>query len=159
MFEFDNILQKNAVANWLGKALGSKLKTDFGDLLRRAASVYRLRTERGLAEFGVTAGQFAVLAIVVENPSLSSADIARIEALTPQTVSVILANLVRRGAVVKIQHAVHGRIQQIEATMAGLDLFKKCVQIMERLEERLRVEFAQDERQTIRQWLNAIAAR
>ena len=141
------------------RSSGSIVKTDFGDLLRRAASIHRLRTERGLAEFDVTAGQFAVLAIVVENPLRSSADIARIEGLTPQTVSVILANLVRRGAVVKVQHAVHGRIQQIEATMAGLDLFRNCAAIMERLEDRLRPELASEDRQTIRSWLGAIAAR
>ena len=132
------------------------LKTDFGDLLRRAASIHRLRTERSLAEFGVTAGQLAVLAIVVERPAVSNADIARIEGLTPQTVSVIVANLTRRGAVVRIPHAVHGRIQQIEATDAGLDLFGRCEERTRGLEERLRGEIAVEDRPIVRRWLNAI---
>jgi DNA-binding MarR family transcriptional regulator len=132
------------------------VKADFGDLLRRAASVHRLRTERALAEFGVTAGQFAVLSIAIERPAVSSADIARIEALTPQTISVIVANLVRRGAVEKIPHAVHGRIQQIETTLAGLDLFKQCADRVRQLEERLNRELSIEDRPAVRRWLNAI---
>jgi DNA-binding MarR family transcriptional regulator len=132
------------------------MKDDFGDLLRRAASIHRLRTERSLAEFGVTAGQFAVLSIVIDRPSVSSAEIARIEGLTPQTVSVIVANLMRRGALVRIPHAVHGRIQQIEATIAGLGLFKKCEQRAQQLEERLRREISQLDRPTVRRWLAGI---
>jgi DNA-binding MarR family transcriptional regulator len=134
------------------------MKNDFGDLLRRAASIHRLRTERSLAEFGVTAGQFAVLGIVVDRPSVSSAEIARIEGLTPQTVSVIVANLMRRGALVRIPHAVHGRVQQIEATIAGLDLFKKCEERAQQPEERLRREISQLDRLTVRRWLAGIVA-
>ena len=134
------------------------MKSNFGDLLRRAASIHRLRTERSLAEFGVTAGQFAVLAIIVDSPSVSNADIARIEGLTPQTVSVIVANLVRRGAVVKIPHAVHGRIQQIEATEAGLDLIKKCWERGQRLEAGLRDELSPENAPVLRRWLSAIAS-
>jgi len=134
------------------------MKTDFGDLLRRAASMHRLRTERSLAEFGMTAGQFSVLAIVVDRPSVSSADVARIEGLTPQTISVIVANLVRRGAVVRLPHAVHGRIQRLEASPAGLELFALCDERVQRLEERLRREMSQPDRLTVRRWLAGVAA-
>jgi len=134
------------------------MKTDFGDLLRRAASVQRLRTERSLAEFGVTAGQFAVLAIVVDRPSISSADIARIESLTPQTISVIVGNLVKRGALTRVPHAVHGRIQQIEPTPSGLDLFAKCAERVHWLEESLRGEISQMDQPAVRRWLANIAA-
>jgi DNA-binding MarR family transcriptional regulator len=146
------------VAGQLIGTLEGKLNTEVGDLLRRAAAAHRLRTERGLAAYGLTAGQFAVLAIVVDRPGLSGADIAREEGLTPQTVSVILANLIKNGAVARIQHAVHGRIQQIEATAAGLALFKGCAELMERLEQRLRVELPHEERQTVRHWLRAVAS-
>jgi DNA-binding MarR family transcriptional regulator len=134
------------------------MKTDFGDLLRRAASMHRLRTERSLAEFGMTAGQFSVLAIVVDRPSVSSADVARIEGLTPQTISVIVANLIKRGAVVRLPHAVHGRIQRLEASVAGLELFALCDERVQRLEERLRREMSQPDRLTVRRWLAGVAA-
>lgn len=129
------------------------------DLLRRAATIQRLRTERALADLGVTQGQFAVLAIIVANPAVPNADIARIEGLTPQTVSVIVANLVRRGVVLRTPHAVHGRIQQLEATAAGVELFGMCKERAEKLSRRLSGELTPDELRTVRRWLSAVAAR
>jgi DNA-binding MarR family transcriptional regulator len=134
------------------------LNPNFGDLLRRAASVQRARIERALAEFAVTPAQFAVLAIVVETPAVSNADIARIEHLAPQTISVIVANLIRRGAVARIPHAVHGRIQQIEATVAGLELFKRCRERVGRMEQRMVADLSAEERLSLRRWLNGITA-
>jgi DNA-binding MarR family transcriptional regulator len=134
------------------------LTSDFADLLRRAASVQRLRTERILAEFEVTPAQFAVLTIIVETPAVSNADVARIEGLTPQTISVIVANLIRSGAVMRIPHAVHGRIQQIEATPAGLDLHRRCSQRVEQLEQRLVRDLSQEQRLSLRRWLRGIVA-
>ena len=128
------------------------------DLLRRAATIQRLRTERALADLGVTQGQFAVLAIIVANPAVSNADIARIEGLTPQTVSVIAANLVRRGVVIRSPHADHGRIQQLEATAAGVELFGKCEERAEKLNRRLSGGFTPDELRNMRRWLGAAAA-
>ena len=134
------------------------MTSDFADLLRRAASAHRLRAERILAEFEVTPAQFAVLAIIVETPAVSNADIARIEGLTPQTISVIVGNLIRSGAVMRIPHAVHGRIRQIEATPAGLDLHRRCSQRVEQLERRLVRDLSQEQRLSLRRWLRGIVA-
>ena len=39
--------------------------------------------------------------------------------LTPQTVSVIVANLERMETITRVPHAVHGRVLQIEVTSMG----------------------------------------
>ena len=65
------------------------------DLLRRAAATHRLAVERALADLGVTLAQYAVLKTLAETPGLSNAEIARAERLTPQTTSLVLANLER----------------------------------------------------------------
>ena len=129
------------------------------DLLRRAATNQRLRTERAFADLGVTQGQFAVLSIIVANPEVSNADIARIEGLTPQTVSVIAANLVRRGAVIRAPHPEHGRIQQLEATPAGRELFEQCEARAEKLNRWLSGGFTPEELGAARRWLSAVATR
>ena len=72
-----------------------------GYLLRQAAGAYRLRMERALADIGVTPPQFSVLTMLAAYPGHSNADLARIALLTPQTVSVIISNLERMGAVAR----------------------------------------------------------
>ena len=71
------------------------------DLLRRAAATHRLAVERALADLGVTLAQYAVLKTVFETPGISNAEIARAERLTPQTTSLVLANLERKRAVLR----------------------------------------------------------
>jgi DNA-binding MarR family transcriptional regulator len=90
-----------------------------GYLLRQAAVAYRTRLERALAELEVTQPQFAVLTMVAAYPGLSNADLARLSLLTPQTVSVIVANLKRSGLLASQPHAVHGRIRQLALTSRG----------------------------------------
>ncbi len=72
-----------------------------GYLLRQAAGAYRLRVERALSDLGVTPPQFATLTMLSAYPGLSNADLARLAVLTPQTVSVIVGNLEKAGALVR----------------------------------------------------------
>src|SRR5579871_3909689 len=85
-----------------------------GYLLRQAAGAYRYRMERMLADLDVTPPQFSVMTMLNAYPGISNADIARLAVLTPQTVSVIVANLERAGTIKRVPHSVHGRILQIE---------------------------------------------
>ena len=81
-----------------------------GYLLRQASAAQRLRMERAMADVGVTLPQFLVLTMLRAYPGISNADLARLTMLTPQTVSVIVTNLERSGAITRRPHAVHGRI-------------------------------------------------
>ena len=78
-----------------------------GYLLRQAAGAYRHRVELALADLDVTPPQFSVLTMLAAYPGHSNADLARLALLTPQTVSVIVANLERAGSIVRRRHAVH----------------------------------------------------
>ena len=97
-----------------------------GYLLRQAAGAYRHRMERALADLEVTPPQFAVMTMLKAYPGQSSADLARLALLTPQTVSVIVANLERAGSIVRRPHSVHGRILTIELSEGGKDLLERC---------------------------------
>ena len=79
-----------------------------GYLLRQAGAAYKLQFERALADLGVTQPQFLVLTMLRAYPGASNADIARLTMLTPQTVSVIVANLVKGGAVARRPHEAGG---------------------------------------------------
>jgi DNA-binding MarR family transcriptional regulator len=66
-------------------------------LLRQAAGALRLAEERLLADLGVTPPQLAALGQIGAHPGILAADLARRARLTPQTVSLIVANLRRAG--------------------------------------------------------------
>lgn len=130
----------------------------FGYLLRQASGAYRLRMERTLADLEVTPPQFTIMTMVAAYPGLSGADLARLTLLTPQTVSVIVANLERAGSVARRPHPVHGRIQILEITDDGQTLLAQCRERVQVLERALAAGLSPEEEAVIRRWLAAVAA-
>ncbi len=128
-----------------------------GYLLRQASSGFRLRLDRALADLAVTSPQFAVMTMIAAYPGLSNADIARLVFQTPQTVSTIIANLLRAETVARQPHAVHGRIQQLELTKSGLALLAECRRRVAILERELLVGLSAGEEDVIRRWLVGVA--
>lgn len=126
-------------------------------LLRQANAASRLSMERELAGLGVTSPQFVVLTMLKAYPGLSGADLARVAFLTPQTVSVIIRNLERDGAIRKTPHPVHGRVLQWTLTSHGTALLEKCRYIAQAQERRLTASLDSKSEQIVRQWLSKIA--
>jgi DNA-binding MarR family transcriptional regulator len=128
-----------------------------GYLLRQAAVAYRTRLERALAEIEVTQPQFAVMTMVAAYPGPSNADLARLSLLTPQTVSVIVANLKRSGLLASRPHAAHGRIQQLGLTSNGEKTLARCKQHVLVLERKLTEGLSPQQERAVRQWLVKVA--
>lgn len=128
-----------------------------GYLLRQAHTAHRLRMERALADLGVTLPQFSVLTMLVAYPGASGADLARLSLLTPQTMSVIVANLERSGSISRRPHAVHGRIRQIEVTEAGRQLLAKCRSRAKATEDKLLAGVSRADQAAVRRWLVKVA--
>src|SRR6478752_5990302 len=126
-------------------------------LLRQAQAAARLRMERALADLGVTTPQFVVLTMLKAYPGLSGADLARIAALTPQTVGVIIRNLERDGAIRKAAHPVHGRVLQWTLTRRGTALLQKCRRHAQAVDRRLATGLNARAELTVRRWLSKIA--
>ncbi len=130
-----------------------------GYLLRQASHAYRQRMEKALADLGVTPPQFTVLTMLGAYPGLSGADLARAAFVTPQTVSVILANLERAGLVGRRAHEVHGRIRPAALTDAGRDLLARARARVQALDPGLRSDLSPAEEAVVRRWLVAIACK
>lgn len=128
-----------------------------GYLLRQAAGGHRNRMDRALAHLNVTPPQFAVMTMIKAYPELSSADLARMSLLTPQTVGVIIANLDRAALIARSPHPVHGRILRISLTEQGSSLLAECRLQVESLEQELIAGFTEAEETTIRRWLVSVA--
>lgn len=128
-----------------------------GYLLRQAAGAYRNRVERALADLGVTLPQFSVLTMLAAYPGHSNADLARLALLTPQTVSVIVANLEKAGSVSRQPHVVHGRIQHLDLTDRGRALLARARARVHAMEQELVRGLSVDDERAVRRWLVRIA--
>jgi len=107
----------------------------------------------------LTPAQFAVLQIVAEAPGVSSAEVARIERLTPPTMSVIVGNLERKGALMRRAHPKNGRIQCLEATEMGLELMRNGRALVQAQKERiLAAAMPAEAAVAIDLWLRRVAA-
>ncbi|MCJ2056522.1 MarR family transcriptional regulator [Methylobacterium sp. J-048] len=127
-----------------------------GYLLRQAAHAHRQRVEQRLGDLGLTLPQFSVLTMLAAYPGHSSADLARLALVTPQTMSVIVANLLKAGLIVRTPHRVHGRIQSIALTDAGEATLGDAKQRVYALEAEMLRDLAPEAQAAIRQWLTRI---
>jgi DNA-binding MarR family transcriptional regulator len=132
-------------------------ETLLDDLLRRAASIQRLAVERALAGLAVTPTQYAVLKAIAETPGLSNAEIARSERLTPQTTILVIANLERKGAVIRRAHERHGRIRRAEATALGASLLHDCRERLRGHHRRLKAALPAGGSGGVEGWLGRVA--
>jgi DNA-binding MarR family transcriptional regulator len=128
-----------------------------GYLLRQAAAAHRIRMEQALRDTGVTVPQFLVLTMIAAYPGVSGADLARLSLLTPQTMSVIVANLERDGMVLRQPHAEHGRIQLIGITEAGKKFLTGCKAAVAEAEAGLLDGLSAAEERAVRKWLVLVA--
>lgn len=128
-----------------------------GYLLRQAAQAHRNRVERALADLDLTLPQFSVLTMLAAYPGYSNADLARLALLTPQTMSVIVANLLKAELIARAPHQIHGRIQKIALTDAGQSLLETAKRRVYALETDMLGDLTDAEQAIIRQWLVRIA--
>ena len=130
-----------------------------GYLVRQAHVAVRAAMDKALADLDVTSPQFVVLTMIVAYPGVSGADLARLTFLTPQTVNLIVSNLVKAGAVEKSADPDHGRILRLQATEAGEALLKRCKARIGPVEEQIAGLVGREDEKVGRRWLAAVGAK
>jgi len=95
-------------------------------LLNQVSSAVRLRLERSLREFELTATQYTVMSRVKGREVLSSARLARAHHVSPQTMNELIANLVARGLLQRKEDPDNRRVLLVSLTEAGRDLLEGC---------------------------------
>ena len=133
---------------------------DLAALLRQAAAAQRLAEERLLADLGVTPPQLAVLQMLGAHPGLLAADIARRSKLTPQTISLIIANLRRAGLVREEEAAVASasRARPLALTAQGETILRLGRERMEAASARLVEGMRPKRERALRRWLAGVVA-
>jgi DNA-binding MarR family transcriptional regulator len=133
---------------------------DIAVLLRQAASAHRLAEERMLADLGVTPPQLAALTLIGANPGLLAADLARKAKLTPQTVSLIVANLRRAGLIREEESAAPSasRARPLALTSQGETILRVGRERVEAAATRLTEGMRPKRERVLRRWLAGVAA-
>jgi len=133
---------------------------EIATLLRQAAAAQRLAEERMLADLGVTPPQLSVLHFLGAHPGVLAADIARRIKLTPQTISLIIANLRRDGLVREEEGAVPtaNRARPLALTTQGENILRIGRERAEAASARLLEGMRPKRERALRRWLAGVAA-
>jgi DNA-binding MarR family transcriptional regulator len=126
-----------------------------GYRLKLAQNALRAAMDEALADIGVTAPQYAVLAAVDSGPGISSAALARAAFVTPQTMQGIVANLEREGLLTRAPDPAHGRIKRAALTARGRAALQRAHAAVGVIQGRMLDGFSAAEVE----WLSAALAR
>jgi DNA-binding MarR family transcriptional regulator len=133
---------------------------DISALLRQAAGAQRLAEERFLADLGITPPQLAAMALIGAGPGLLAADLARKSRLTPQTVSLIVANLRRAGLVGEEEggFAAASRARPLALTTQGESVLRMGRDRVDAAGARLVGGMRPKRERALRRWLAGVIA-
>ncbi|UQU64757.1 MarR family transcriptional regulator [Couchioplanes caeruleus] len=123
-------------------------------LLQHASSEMIARKAEALAPFDLTVTQYTALLMVRCNPGVSSAQLARLCRVTPQSMSVVTAALEQRGLTERMPLAAHNRIMALTLTRKGGALLAKADAAARRVDQRYEAEFSAEELATFRTLLH-----
>lgn len=130
---------------------------DIATLLRQAAAAQRLAEERQIADLGVTPPQLAALHLIGAQPGILAADLARKAKLTPQTMSLIVANLRRAGFLAEGEIA-GSRARPLSLTPSGETVLRQGRERIDAAGAQLIEGLRPKREKALRRWLAAIVA-
>lgn len=130
-----------------------------GFLLRQAQTAVRGAIERTLQPLGLTPAQLALLSVLVHEGTVSSADLAKLSMLAPQSVGGIVQNMERAGWVTRERARDHGRIIWLKLTPTGRRIAARAQKRVGRIEVEILRGFGGAPEAKIRRWLVACASR
>jgi DNA-binding MarR family transcriptional regulator len=113
--------------------------------------------EQQLRDHGLTSPQFGVLSVLVADPGLSAADLARAAMVTPQAINLLIGTLEREGLIRRQKHPTHGRVLQLFPTAAGVQRVHGAYPAVIALEDRIAQHLSPRQLATIKQWLVDVA--
>jgi DNA-binding MarR family transcriptional regulator len=118
---------------------------DLAMALRSAYLAMHRRTDALMAQSGVTADQFVVLAVLAEGDALTQSDLASRTLCDPNTLRAMLVLLERRQLIERYPHPSDARARSVSLTKRGQSVFQQLWRKSEALRERLLAAFTPDE--------------
>lgn len=129
--------------------LEADLAGRLGHVIKRAEQALMAEKGRTLREFDLTVPQYAAMVVLYYLPGASGAQLARICAVTPQTMATVLSNLDVKGLIEREPSSVHNKVLVTRLTRAGRTLIKRADAKTRLVEERLWDAYSPDEREQL----------
>lgn len=128
-----------------------------GFLLRQAQDAFASAMEHRLRPYGVTRPQFGVLSVLVADPGLSAADLARAAMVTPQAINLLVGRLENERLLRRTPHPTHGRVLQLFATDEGARRVQEAYPTVIDLEQQIVQGLSARQVDAIKRWLVSVA--
>ena len=109
-----------------------------------------------MAEFGITPGQYGVLACLWKNETLTPKEIATILRVENSTISGVLDRMQKRGLIDRILDPKNRRSIRVKPTEAGMAIREPVQQKIEELNDMVFKEFTPQEREEVLNLLTRI---
>lgn len=109
-----------------------------------------------LSHYGITPGQYGVLACLWKNETLTPKEIATILRVENSTISGVLDRMQKRGLIDRVLNPNNRRSISVKATKEGLALKEPVQQMIEELNEQVLRDFSSAEREELLTLLNRI---
>ena len=117
-----------------------------GISLRRAQHTFRQALEVELRPIQLSVPLAGILLSLGQQDGMCSAELARRETVTAQTMNQLVARLVKRGLVERRRHATHGRMLTLHLTGAGRQALADGLAQAVAVEDRMLRAFSPGER-------------
>src|SRR4051794_21952686 len=128
-----------------------------GYLLRQAQHAFATAMDERLRSHGLTRPQFGVLSVLVADPGLSAADLARAAMVTPQAINLLVSALEQDGLIRREKHPTHGRVRRLFPTEAGKRRVREAYPTVIQLEEEIAASMSDRQLATVKRWLVEVA--
>jgi len=127
-------------------------------LLKRTELAVRSCVEVALAPFKLTPTQFLVLMRLKQSQGMSSAELARVAGVRPQSIVDLIGPLERDGLIKRREAPEHRRILRINLTAAGEQLLARALAVAADLEKELLAGLTATELARLHQGLTKLMA-
>ncbi|WP_237223954.1 MarR family winged helix-turn-helix transcriptional regulator [Rothia nasisuis] len=138
------------------EAFARDLDARLGTYVKRAEQAIIAEKSVALREYDLSIAQYATLMTLYYMPGQSAAQLARIAAVTPQTMANILSKLEDKHLIDRIPSTVHSRVNVITLTAAGEALALRADEGARKVEQRIRDEFTPEESAQLRDLLRRL---
>ena len=129
-----------------------------GMYLRGAYLSFHRQTQAHFNQYGVTADQFVLLALLAEEPGSTQQQLARRSYSDANTIAAILNRLEKKKLVRRLHSPHDGRAWRILLTARGRNLHARLQRSVRPLHGRLDATLPGREQQRVRQWLRRVIA-
>jgi DNA-binding MarR family transcriptional regulator len=124
-----------------------------GNLIKLAEQALTSVRSSALREFDLTVPQYSAMVALAYLPGASGAQLARICAVTPQTMATVLANLETKHLIQRTPSSVHQKVLVTKLTRTGQALVRKADTKAGAIEDRLIDAYTEAERATLAELL------